>query len=164
MEIANVAVAKDIRDAVHVHIAVDGGDKFLITRTGADVDTCGELDLDGDGAMDPSFDYQPNVDPAHANDPVSYGTDGTKNESYCINDSTAANYILTQRGTDGRIDPSAATSHEICNTGSTGVVKLTVTVWLEGWAMAQLWNPTVTANAQFKIGMTFDVGRNAFEA
>jgi hypothetical protein len=166
MEIANGTVGKNIADAVHIHIAVDGGNNYLITRTGADVATCGELDLDNDGANDPAFVYQPGSDPAHANDPVAYGTANTKNTSYSIaNPSTDNNSILTLRGTDGRINPSAATTHEICKTNSTtGIVKLTVTIWLEGWAMAQLWNPTQTANAQFKIGMTFDVGRDAYLA
>lgn len=159
MEIINGTVGKDIADAVFVHIAVDGGDNFLISRTGADVNTYGELDLDNDSHNDPYFGYQPDIaDPAHYNDPVAYGTDGTKNTSYSV--IAGANSIISPRGDDGRIDPATAT--KLCDTIDGGI-KLTVTIWLEGWAMAQLWNPTQTANAQFKIGMTFDVGRGAFE-
>ena len=142
MTIAN-AGSGDIKKAVRVHLAVDGGNNYLFSATGDSIDVCGQLDLNNDGELDTSgyaFESQTAID---------YNGTGEKQEAYAASAATAGIAL-----------------------GSTGGASLdiTVTIWVEGWAKlavghddnaetadTAVWdNETYDAN-DFHVGMTFDV-------
>ena len=71
--------------------------------------------------------------------------------------------------------PTNPNAKAICHTkdGTDGYyeVKITVTVWLEGWQLLNndatdaskqgtVWNPVLNSGLQVRVGMTFDSGRN----
>lgn len=158
-----------ITDALRVHIDVEGGRKDLISRKEIDKDHAlalsGTLDLDGDG-NDDTYD----VDPWDSNygNPVTYGISGEKQITKGIDQ------IVQKR--DNGMMPATANAKRICRTktGESDMVKITVTVWLEGWALlktaeatgteaakySNIWDPTMNAGMKVHVGMVFDVGYN----
>ncbi len=155
MEIENASGAKPIAEAVRVHISVNDGVKnFIIARSEQSIDTHGSLDLDGNGSVDIDTEYEW----GNTGDPLDYGSGQLK--SYNLTE------IITVRGDDGYLDTT--TGVEICSTSNT-YVKLTITVWLEGWQKLgtpadAIWNVANQGGATFNLGMTFDVGRGAYSA
>lgn len=145
-----------IQDALRVHLAVDGGSNFLISRgTVTDLALSGNLDLDGDGQPDKKGGYAWSTDKDTA---VVYGRSGEKQTTLGIND------IKATRGADGEFNPAQNT--KICSTLADGDQKITVTVWLEGWqtygegtAASAIWDVFKTADSTIHVGMTFDVGQ-----
>ena len=149
-------------DALRVHLAVnDGADgTFLISKnTVTNLALYGGLDLDADGSDDKKGDYIFDDD---YDEDVVYGNDGETQTTVGIDT------IKAVRNASGDF-PTGST--KICDTLATGNVKITVTVWLEGWhqygsgtATTAIWNPAKTGFTNVNVGLTFDVGANAFEA
>lgn len=143
LTIAN-AGSTDIAGAIRVHLSV-GNNNYLFSRSGGSLAVCGRLDLNNDGALDvDGYEFQ-----AERN-PIYYGGQNKVQVSYAENNDSIIGSVLGN--TNG------------------GVLEITVTVWVEGWALL---NTGVTGNAQasntavwdkatytsnnFHVGMTFDV-------
>ena len=187
LEDANGGDSKIISDALRVHVAVEGGRNFLISKhehsvaktTGLPVH--GYLDLDGDGATD-KYDADP-WNTTFYNQDCKYGIWGDVQETTQAYDDTAAGItgIVQARDSDGlmpastdpALDPTGANAKCICRTKANGnmadMVKVTITVWLEGWETLKVdnttnysavWNPAMNAGVNVNVGLVFDVGRN----
>jgi len=163
--------SKLVSDAVRIHLDVENGSKFLISKNKVeDLDLFGELDLDGDGKLDKQGGYA--WQQAVSNNTIVYGTSGQHQNTKGISD------IVNGRGSDGLIPTDNA--KRICKTltedihGNPQYIKITVTVWLEGWELLKnkvdtssqtpvtktsLWNPTYSAGLDVRVGMTFDTGK-----
>jgi len=156
-----------IADALRVHYAVnDGGanKKELISKTAitdaAPLNLYGELDLDADGNPD-TYDVD-NWD-SRWGQHLTYGINGQTQVTKGISG------VVETRQADGTI---ATSDKVICKTKTSGeMTKITITVWLEGWALlatdssdltakSNIWNPNENAGVQVHVGMVFDVGRN----
>ncbi len=192
LEDANNSGNKTVSDALRVHVDVDGGKKWLISKNEHSVtkatalDVHGYLDLDGDGHPD-KYDADP-WNTTFYNQDCKYGIWGDKQETtqaydYTDNEHPENNItgIVQPRDTDGlmpastdpALDPDGANPKCICKTKSTGnmadMVKVTITVWLEGWEALKvdnttnksvIWNPAMNAGVNVNVGLVFDVGRN----
>ena len=149
-----------IADAVRIHLAVSNGKNFIISKTAVtDMELSGPLDLNGDGQPDTYDVYEWGTQEV-----VQYGVAGQKQTTRGISD------IKNTRSDDGTM-PTVA-NKLICTT-STGaeMIKITVTIWLEGWAALKnstaanadpsaVWNPKMNSGVDVRVGMTFDAGRN----
>lgn len=178
--LADVNNNKAAAEALRMHIAVYNGEtntkNFLISKNGvSELQLYGHLDLDGVDGDDKVKAY-----PWEANygQTCMYGNENEKQTAQSIRD------IKCERDENGDIyylDQDGSTKHYksatddtlngkvICttNTSTTAPVKLTITVWLEGWHKygnpgTAVWDGLVTANTNINVGMTFDVGYNAF--
>ena len=147
-------------EALRVHLAVEGGSTFLISKNAVtNLALYGGLDLDSDGQKDKNGNYV--FDSGYDTETV-YGKEGDKQTTIGVDT------IKAVRDANGDF-PSAAT--KICDTKADANVKITVTVWLEGWhqygegtATSAIWNPAKTGFTDVNVGLTFDVGKNAFNA
>lgn len=163
MVIADAAGStKSIAKAARVHIDVDGGSKFLIAKDVEEVTTHGQLDLDGNDSPDPVVDYQWN-NPSNTCD---YGKQATPTNEDKLSSYTIAQ-VKTTRDSDGVLDTAHGT--KILDTSASAAVKVTITIWLEGWQefgspASAIWDYADQGGAQFNVGITFDVGRGAFSA
>ena len=135
---------------VHLNVAGEGGYKKLISKNAtSNLNLFGKLDLDGDKKND-TYD----VDPWETgyNQEVTYGVNEHKQTTVGISDVVKGS---TETG-DTKL---------ICKTtDGTEMVKLTVTVYLEGWALlnvgatnpSNLWNPYLNSGMGVHVGMIFD--------
>lgn len=164
MVLNDVSGSKPIAKAVRVHIAVDGGDNFLIAKDETSVITHGKLDLDNNGTNDPEIGYQ--WDDTLAAE-VDYGLNEAVGATNELESYTLAQ-IVNERDTEGFITDDA--DKLICTTTGAGEdpVKLTITVWVEGWQKlgsptpSAIWDYAKQGEAGFNLGITFDVGRGAY--
>lgn len=159
MKIEDAAVNKPVAKAVRVHINVDGGSKFLIAKDVNEIDTHGKLDLDKNGQNDPELGYQWN----NPSDEVDYGKQATP-----VNEDKLSSYTIADLKATRDAEGNLSGGTKICDTSST-YVKLTITVWLEGWQKlgepaSAIWDYAQQGGAQFRLGITFDVGKGAFSA
>lgn len=157
MQILDVSGSNPVADAVRVHIDVDGGSKFLIASSDTEIDTYGKLDLDNNGQNDPELGYQWEG-PASE---VEYGKVDTPANANKLSSYTIAELKASRDG-EGYLTGGT----KICDTTTT-YAKLTITVWLEGWEKlndpaSAIWKYTKQGGAQFRLGITFDVGKAAF--
>ena len=158
-----------ITDALRVHLDVEGGRKDLISRTAITSEHAlalsGQLDLDGNGAVD-TYD----VDPWNDNygKKVTYGISGETQITEGVSD-------IVQERVNGMM-PTTPNAKRICRTttGEADMVKITITVWLEGWALlkvaepsgtdpakySNVWDPTMNAGMKVHVGIVFDAGYN----
>ena len=168
---SEAAAGKDVSDTVRVHLDVSGTEadcpnRLISKNTIEDLKLYGKLDLDGDGEPDKTNGYgweTPSV--------ITYGTAGETQSTTSI-----ANMVQARDG-DGLM-PATANSKRICRTlTGNGVIKITVTTWLEGWATydtdeeddplttdideskTSVWDPTKTAGIDIRVGLTFDTGK-----
>lgn len=149
-----------IADALRVHYQVSGTltqnhKNDLISNTAVtNMALSGPLDLDGIAGED-LYDVDP-WDPLYGQT-ANYGIPGHKQTTH------AASAVIQ--------DPDANTvdvDKRICTTETgASMVKITITVWLEGWAAlkvdgagttSQVWNPKINAGIDVHVGMVFDVG------
>ena len=166
---ANDGINQSVSDAMRIHLAVEGdaNPNRLISKTTIDEEhklaLFGGLDLDGDNVNDKKGGYSWAED---RETDIVYGKSGDYQTTTGISD------IVQARGSDGLIPTN--NDKKICTTKSTQLgtdadyVKITVTIWLEGWALlnkdaenkSNVWNPAYTASGvQARVGMTFDTGR-----
>ena len=219
--------------------------KFLISREGLDVNLYGYLDLDNNGELDREHGWawnttdKVNVENALSNNPlIEYGVGNGVQKSWAITTSKSLAELEAGTATDNNFilapRASADTEHHkkgdlyhtidegddanlICKTSASRAVKITVTVWLEGWSLLKgtqkyevagtqpadaeafaageyflpndnngydkavtfddqatyyvksannesaIWDVSQTGEVGIKVGMQFDVGKNAFK-
>lgn len=131
------------------------------------LNTYGSLDLDGDGQPDKKGGYEWEDD---YNTVLTYGEDGTSLKS------TQASSLVASKDSDGNIASADAAKNFVTTledeTDATHVLKLTFTIWSEGWAQLDpqadpstvkaMWDPSKRDGVDFHVGFTFDVGDNAY--
>ena len=151
---------------VHLNVAGTNGKKLLISKTAitstAPLNLYGKMDLDGDGANDKYF--VPASD-SNAGKEVTYGINEQTQVTKGIADVTQA------RDSSGNMPATA--NEKLILTTSDGATpsKITVTAWIEGWALLQVnstaptalsnvWNPNLNSGMKVGFDMVFDVGNN----
>ena len=153
-----------IQDALRIHLAVENGSNFLISNGQVtNLELYGKLDLDNDTEDDKKGGYAWDE---HRNDDVVYGD---QNQTAKQTTTDMANLVCPRDANDEELTGTSS-DKLICKTPATaGSQKITVTVWLEGWhkygnPASAVWDAVETDGAAVHVGMTFDVGRNAFRA
>ena len=166
----------DLSDAIRVHISTSYGENnnshkhFLFAKSVQQTAVGGYLDVDGDGAYD-TYGYE------WDNSKVIYGkaTDNGDDTvtpayqtSYLTNDST----IIAGETANGDIDTTTGTSIGQTSATTGEYLEVTITIWLEGWAMLkygdlgnadsaqakhQMWNAAKYSSKSFHVGLTFGV-------
>lgn len=144
LTIVNANQNTDLEEAIRVHLAVKNGSNYLFSLNGGSTAVCGKLDLNNDGNYDADgYEFEnPEV--------TSYNGTGKEQVSYAYNDNEAIGVVL------GNTNDS--------------VLEITVTVWVEGWALLDtgvtgnkvtantaVWNNATYNSNDFHVGMTFDV-------
>lgn len=173
------AGGKTISDAVRIHLDVEGAtnpNRLISKAKIAEANKLplfGELDLDGDGESDKfgGYDWDPNKGQT-----VIYGINGEYQTT--IGATADDDGIVQHRDAQGDMPastPEQRNAKTICFTKDgtdAWTVKITVTVWLEGWQLLNnnatdaskkgtIWNPILSgSNIPVRVGMTFDAGRN----
>ena len=182
-----VTANKDMAAALRIHIAPEGQDARLLSRDAHEYDPSadpvvdnrlslyGPLDLDQSGEPDKAIktafkdleDYGKWDDDGDPSTPevyyqegetIIYGKQGDKQATEALSD------IKQVRLADGTMPTSS--DKKILTTSTSGAVKVTVTIWLEGWEFlkksatenSQEWNPKYTADADVQVGLQFDSG------
>ena len=171
MTLANATANADdklIADALRVHYSVDGGKKELISKTAITsehpLDLYGKMDLDGNGELD-TYD----VDLWDSR----YGTEMTYGNNLDTQTTLGIADVKQARDSDGKM-PSPANDKRVCVTSDTSSLgtKITITVWLEGWALlkvdnttnySNVWNPGMNSGMKVHVGMVFDAGRDILD-
>ena len=162
------SITKDITDAVRVHIAVKDGDNFMISKTkieGEELPLFGNMDLDGVNGLDTVYESKYIWEQTGGNSLVTYGTDGDYQVTKGIDD------VVVHRDTNTGYMPQPGETNynkKLLITSANAPTEVTVTVWLEGWALlgdasatqsAAVWNAYQTADFGIQVGMQFDCGR-----
>ena len=151
----------DLSKAIRVHFDAEsnGNHKyFLFAKDVTSTAVGGNLDVNNDGELDKAgYEWE--------NGLCMYGGNGLVQTSYkAVND--ADNIIATD--TNGEL--SNGTSFGKTSSFSSSYLKITVTIWLEGWALLNtgntgnaqtsntaVWNSATYASKDFNVGMTFGV-------
>ena len=156
----------DLSDAIRVHVATSAGKNFLFAKNVTSTNVSGYLDLDNDGSYDTSgYEWD--------TEPIIYGGGTVANpliqQSYLTNDDT----IIASEDQYGEL--SGGTSLGKTSSSNGQYLQVTVTVWLEGWAMLQhaaignaqtgyaaaVWDNSSYLNKSFNVGLTFGVKLHA---
>lgn len=152
----------DLANAIRVHFdakATDGTHKyFLFAKNVTSTSVGGYLDVNNDGKLDPAgYEWESGN--------CVYGGTGLVQTSYkAVND---ADGIIA---TDTKGQLSGGTSFGKTSSSSSSYLEITVTIWLEGWALLNtgntgnvqtsntaVWNSATYASKDFNVGMTFGV-------
>lgn len=163
-------VNKPISDAVRIHIAnVTTGKNYLISKNAVtDLHLYSNtLDLDGNGEIDKNggkYDWE--LTPEQKAAACMYGTEGATQTTVGVADVKAGydsdNNVVDTSGTNPELFKASTV-----DTADPTNLKLTITMWLEGWheleASTPIWSYLKTKSAQFHIGLTFDAGANVFD-
>ena len=145
---------KDITQAVRIHLNVQDDKNRLISKNAVtDLDLYGPLDLDGVDGPDTKGGYIDEEGHLPASDVIEYGVHGETQTT------VAAGVIAQSDMTNPNSD------YKICKTKiNSATVKVTVTVWLEGWDLlkidaqghtSNIWKPAYSAGVDIRLGMTF---------
>lgn len=171
-------------EALRIHIGTVSQGNTLLSKkahgTGSELALYGPLDLDNSGETDKAVEtafksledygtYDDDDDPSTpdvarytAGDEIVYGNPGDKQATKALSD------VKTVRDSEGKMpsstDPKFA--NKILTTSALDSVKLTITVWLEGWEYLktsaseekQIWNPNYSADTEVRVGLQFDSG------
>ena len=152
--------APDLSDALRVHVATSDSKYFLFAKSVTSTAVGGYLDINCDNKYDTSgYEWDTT--------PIIYGAEGAIQTSYLSTDNT----IIATENQYGAI--SGGTS--IGSTKTSGYLSVTVTIWLEGWALldygadysiagdrinktnTQIWDSKTYINKKFNVGLTFGV-------
>ena len=145
----------DISNAIRVHFATteDTPKYWLFSNEGKTIDTCGALDLDGDGQPDKASARGTNYSFETDTTELTYGDADSKEEAYKLSE-------VAPSSTTGALTGGQAIGTIAKNTTLT----INVTIWLEGWQKfgtsgneSAMWNPATYIGAMFDVGMTFAV-------
>ena len=157
---ATTGGAPDLSDALRVHIATSDNKYFLFAKSSTSTAVGGYLDINNDNEYD-TEGYE------WSTTPIVYGEEGAVQTSYLANDSA----IIAAEDQYGAL--SGGTS--IGSTKTTGYLEVTITIWLEGWAIlsrgidyssstdtinkenTQIWDNSTYINKKFNVGLTFGV-------
>lgn len=152
----------DIAKAVRVHFdaeSPDGSHKyFLFANNVESTAVGGYLDVNNDGKLDPAgYEWQ--------STPCIYGGLGLVQTSY-----KAVGHDGSIIATDTNGVLSGGTVFGNTSSSSSSYLKITVTIWLEGWALLStgvednyqetntaIWDSATYASKNFNVGMTFGV-------
>ncbi len=147
----NPTAKGNISDAIRVHFATteDPAKYWLFSKKGETIDTCGALDLDGDGSPDEASARHTNYS-FEDTTTLTYGDADSKEEAYKLADVKATD-------TNGALTGGQAIGTIAKNTTLT----INVTLWLEGWqkfgesgSESAMCNPATYIGAMFDVGMT----------
>ena len=157
---ATTGGAPDLSDALRVHIATSDDKYFLFAKSSTSINVGGYLDVNNDNKYDTAgYEWDET--------PIIYGEEGAVQTSYLTTDSS----IIASEDQYGAI--SGGTS--IGSTSTSGYLTVTVTVWLEGWALlskgidynnststinktnTSIWDSATYVNKKFNVGLTFGV-------
>lgn len=144
----------DVTSAIRVHLNVQDGTNRLISKNEVDgLELYGQLDLDADGKPDTVGGYIGADGTIPAGDPIEYGVHGEKQTTIKASDIVQTNMS------------APVSTYKICTTKKlAATVKITVTVWLEGWELlkiddvggkSNIWKPAYAAGVDVRLGMTF---------
>lgn len=154
--------APDLSDALRVHVSTSDDKNFLFARNSTSISVGGYLDLNNDNKYDVEgngYEWE--------TEPIIYGEEDAVQTSYLANDS---NIIATE---DNHGTLSGGTS--IGKTKVSGNLEVTVTIWLEGWALleygadhdisgnrinktdTQVWDSETYINKKFNVGLSFGI-------
>ncbi len=182
-DLKNPEGKEDISAALRVHIsATDGTNTVnrLISKNGGDINTSGNLDIDGDGEIDKAypegdefgFGYDGNA--RHTLAPVLYGdqnSDNAVNEvqsAYIASYSSAATNPALVYSENNKLyddetkadEPAAAKAIGKTVASESSYLTVTVTIWVEGWQKFDdkaIWDATKYIDSQFNVGIQFAV-------
>lgn len=165
----------DLSNAIRVHVATtwtensqENHNYFLFAKSATSTEVGGYLDLDNDGVIDRNgYEWD------QSNHLYGGGTVNEQGEittplvqtSYLANDST----IIATESATGEL--SGGTSIGKTGLSSSDYLQVTITVWLEGWAMlatpetgnadqansARIWKSASYAHKDFHVGISFGV-------
>lgn len=157
---ATTGGAPDLSDALRVHVATSDSKYFLFAKSSTSVNVGGYLDINNDNQYDTAgYEWD--------STPIIYGEEGAVQTSYLANDPS----IIAAEDAKGAI--SGGTS--IGSTSTSGYLTVTVTIWLEGWALLSkgidynnssstinksntpIWDSATYVNKKFNVGLTFGV-------
>ena len=157
---ATTGGAPDLSDALRVHVATSDSKYFLFAKSSVSTAVGGYLDINNDNKYDTAgYEWD--------STPIVYGEEGAVQTSYLANDPT----IIAAEDQYGAI--SGGTS--IGSTSTSGYLTVTVTIWLEGWALLSkgidynnssstinksntpIWDSATYVNKKFNVGLTFGV-------
>ena len=151
--------APDLSDALRVHVATSDSKYFLFAKSVTSTAVGGYLDINCDNKYDKGYEWD--------TEPIVYGEEGAVQTSYLVNDST----IIAEEDQYGAIIGGTS----IGSTTTSGYLSVTVTIWLEGWALldygadysiagerinktnTQIWDSKTYINKKFNVGLTFGV-------
>ena len=151
--------APDLSDALRVHVSTSANKNFLFAKSVTSTAVGGYLDINCDNKYDTGYEWD--------TEPIVYGQEGAVQTSYLANDSS----IIASEDRYGAI--TGGTS--IGSTSTSGYLTVTVTIWLEGWALleygadysiagerinktnTQIWDSRTYINKKFNVGLTFGV-------
>ena len=142
---------KDLSKAIRVHLHSEGAGQdvnHLVSLDGGETLTNGKLDLSGDGKNDQRYngsDSRYGFDGSELED-ITYGEG--KQESYAVSDLT-----VTPSDTDLSLN-DVTPEKVIGKTVADGVLKLDITIWVEGW---QKFDDSPIWDSKY-IGSKFDIG------
>ena len=171
-------------DALRIHLGtVSQGNRLLAKKAysaGSELNLYGPLDLDNSGEADKAIktafkdleDYGTWDDDGDPSTPevnyqegqtIIYGHQGDKQVTEALDDIKQIRDTTTGKMPESS-DPNFA--KKILTTSSLDSVKMTVTIWLEGWeylqtaasAESQIWNPNYSADTDVQVGLQFDTG------
>ncbi len=151
----NPAGKADITDAVRIHISTNDDINRLISKNGGTLNTYAHLDLDGDGEDDVPYEYD--FGGNNNSGKVTYGKDGSKQESYAARvddgilvETNDEDLDLDKLDLDG---VSKGKAIGLTKTSPDSYLEATITIWVEGWqefANSSIWNDEY-------IGSMFDI-------
>lgn len=162
---------EDLSSAVRFHIAAysDPAAKTnrLISKNGGTTDTCGQLDLNGDGVDDVKYTQAGDkygFTSGGATTPVMYGGTGSQQISYSatVDAPSASISPMIADIESNEIDGSKKLGTTL--SASDAFLSVDVTIWVEGWqklpagdANAKaIWDFNDFANSKFDVGFEFD--------
>lgn len=158
-------------EALRIHINIDGGandgENHLISKEAvSNLALSGKMDLDGSGATDVYHEtaFEPLPSGKTEGEDMIYGVDGDTQTTEGLEGTDA---IEQQRDSTTGLMP---TSGELFSTSETEDIKLTITIWLEGWALlkteevaagSNVWDAqySTTEDDELKVGLQFDTGK-----
>ena len=165
---ATTGGAADLSNALRVHVATSNNKYFLFAKNSSVTNPAGEvstsvggyLDINNDNKYDTKgYEWDTSL--------IVYGEEGAVQTAYSTKDTS----IIATESDNGAI--SGGTS--IGSTLTSGYLTVTVTIWLEGWALlttgidhnsstntinktnTSIWDSTTYVNKKFNVGLTFGV-------
>lgn len=148
LTIVDDSPAGDLYKAVRVHFASKEDDKYaLFGKDGTEnaqfvTNTYGSMDTDGVDGLDKRFGYEWEEETIEAEEPIIYGINNSKQSVFNDTDEL---------------------KHQLGSIPADGTLKITVTIWLEGWQelssetanKSASWKPATYIDKHFKVGMRF---------
>ena len=179
----SVEQEKEAEEALRVHIDVEGQEKLLLSKNAhngtSKLALFDKLDLDRNGENDQyhkslfndslrayGVDDQGNA--IHADgEEIIYGEKDKYQETKSLPD------FKKSRDADGKMSEELDKRILRTRTDEDNPVKLTITVWLEGWELlntgeldtnddpikSNIWNPYYSAGTEVQLGLQFDTGK-----